>query len=155
MSRWHGYQIVYTEPVETGKLWGRHVIDDDLRWGHAVWCADLDNDGDEELIIGVRDDPAAKDKVTDKSGVRIYEPLDAKGSKWARQRRLNQLAHRMLPYVQRAPTANRRIKFYQAMGFGDIPIGNAGGEMIVCFAIYRRHATPPSARFMIEFSAYV
>jgi len=86
---WHGYQIVvYTPPSpsgDAGKLWDRHVIDDDLRWGHAVWCADLDNDGDEELIIGVRDDPAAKDTVTGKRGVRIYEPLDDKGTKWARQ----------------------------------------------------------------------
>lgn len=83
---WHGFQIVvYTEPTEPGKLWDRHVIDDNLRWGHAVWCADLDNDGDEELIIGVRDDPGAKDKVTGRRGVRIYEPLDGKGAKWAKQ----------------------------------------------------------------------
>ena len=29
-------------------------------WGHAVWCADLDGDGSDELIIGVRDDLSKK-----------------------------------------------------------------------------------------------
>jgi hypothetical protein len=83
---WHGYQIVvYTEPAAPGKLWDRHVIDEDLRWGHGVWCADLDSDGDEELIIGVRDDPGPKDKVAGKRGVRIYKALDGKGMTWARQ----------------------------------------------------------------------
>jgi hypothetical protein len=83
---WHGDQVVvYTEPVEKGKMWDRHVIDDQLRWGHAVSCADLDGDGSDELIIGVRDDPGKNDKVTDRRGVRIYKVLDDKGAKWARQ----------------------------------------------------------------------
>ena len=67
-----------------GELWERHVIDDHLRWGHAVWCADLDGDGDEELIIGVRDNPAKGDKFTEKCGVRIYKATDGVGKKWAR-----------------------------------------------------------------------
>ena len=36
-------------------LWSRQVIAEPLQWGHAVWCADLDADGDDELIIGQRD----------------------------------------------------------------------------------------------------
>ncbi len=28
-------------------VWNRHVLDDQLKWGHAVWCADLDGDGDD------------------------------------------------------------------------------------------------------------
>jgi hypothetical protein len=51
-----------------------------LKWGHAVWCANLDADEDEELIIGVRDDRDAKFK----SGVRIYDPKDPRGQKWQR-----------------------------------------------------------------------
>ncbi len=31
------------------------MIAEPLQWGHAVWCADLDGDGDDELIIGQRD----------------------------------------------------------------------------------------------------
>jgi hypothetical protein len=83
---WHGDQVVvYTEPAEKGKMWDRHVIDDQLRWGHAISCADLDGDGSDELIIGVRDDPAKSDKVSDRRGVRIYKALDDKGAKWQRQ----------------------------------------------------------------------
>jgi FG-GAP-like repeat len=82
---WHGDQVVvYTPPADGNKLWDRHVIDEQLRWGHAVSFADLDGDGNEELIVGVRDDPAKGDKVKDRRGVRIYKALDAKGAKWAR-----------------------------------------------------------------------
>lgn len=82
---WHGHQIVvYTEPENGQKMWDRHVIDDELRWGHAVWCADLDGDGDEELIIGVRDDPGPKDTGKHRRGVRIYKAIDGKGAKWQR-----------------------------------------------------------------------
>jgi hypothetical protein len=81
---WHGNQVVvYTEP--TGKLWDRHVVDEKLRWGHAVWCADLDGDGGDELIIGVRDDPGPEDKGLDRRGVRVYKALDDKGARWSRQ----------------------------------------------------------------------
>jgi hypothetical protein len=85
---WHGNQVVvYTPPATGQKLWERHVIDEELRWGHAVWCADLDGDGSEELIIGVRDDPNAKggDKHTLRRGVRIYKATDAVGKSWTRQ----------------------------------------------------------------------
>jgi hypothetical protein len=83
---WHGDQVVvYTEPTEPGTLWNRHVIDDQLRWGHGVWFADLDNDGIDELIVGVRDDPAKGDRFKDRRGVRIYKALDGLGMKWARQ----------------------------------------------------------------------
>ena len=33
----------------------------------------------------MRDDPAAKDNVKGRRGVRIYEPMDGTGAKWARQ----------------------------------------------------------------------
>ena len=83
---WHGEQVVvYTEPTATGTLWDRHVIDEQLRWGHAVACADLDGDGNDELIIGVRDNPAKNDKFTQRCGVRVYKALDGAGAKWKRQ----------------------------------------------------------------------
>jgi hypothetical protein len=62
---WHGFQVVVYSQAETATadksataeppLWSRHVIAEPLQWGHAVWCADLDADGDDELIIGQRD----------------------------------------------------------------------------------------------------
>lgn len=81
---WHGHQVVvYTPPESEGKLWERHVVDQQLKWGHAVFCADLDGDGAEELIIGVRDNLG---KATgEKCGVRVYKATDGKGAKWQRQ----------------------------------------------------------------------
>ena len=82
---WHGFQVVvYTPPEGSGVqgsaaaasaqkgdgLWKRNLLDDELAWGHAVWCANLDNDADEELIIGVRDQKSAEHR----RGVRIYDP---------------------------------------------------------------------------------
>jgi hypothetical protein len=81
---WHGHQVVvYTQPDDPAKLWDRHVVDDQLKWGHAVWCADLDGDGDEELIIGVRDNLSMKPQ--ERCGVRIYKAADGKGAKWVRR----------------------------------------------------------------------
>lgn len=78
---WHGEQVVtYTRPTNGETLWKRQVVDGDLKWGHAVWCANLDADADEELIIGIRDH---KDD-TWRSGVRIYDPQNASGTEWKR-----------------------------------------------------------------------
>jgi hypothetical protein len=80
---WHGHQVVvYTPPDDPKLLWDRHVIDDQLKWGHAVWCADLDGDGDDELIIGVRDNLSTK--PGEKCGVRIYKATDGTATKWQR-----------------------------------------------------------------------
>jgi hypothetical protein len=73
---WHGHQVVvYTHPgvprPTSGEwLWKRHVLDEELKWGHAVWTVNLDADADDELVIGVRDN--LSDSV--KCGVRIYDP---------------------------------------------------------------------------------
>ncbi len=80
---WHGDKVVvYTPPADSGGLWDRHVLDDKLKWGHAVWCADLDGDGGDELIIGVRD--VLSDKSGENCGVRIFKASDDKGTKWER-----------------------------------------------------------------------
>jgi hypothetical protein len=85
---WHGNQVVvYTEERGEDGFYKRFVLDEELRWGHGVWCADLDGDGDDELIVGVRDDPNPKagDKFTLRRGVRVYKNTDGKGEKWSRQ----------------------------------------------------------------------
>ncbi|HET6881942.1 MAG TPA: VCBS repeat-containing protein [Pirellulales bacterium] len=78
---WHGFQVVlYTRPADAAQpLWDRHVLDADLKWGHAVWCANLDDDEDDELIIGVRDDK----NESVRCGLRIYDRKD--GLRWRRQ----------------------------------------------------------------------
>lgn len=89
---WHGHQVVvYTppngpRPAEGDWLWRRQVLDEELRWGHAVWTANLDEDADDELIIGVRDN--LSDTV--RCGVRIYDPPGGAGGSpasgnWSRQ----------------------------------------------------------------------
>jgi hypothetical protein len=86
---WHGFQVVVYMPPEGGKpggppptdkLWRRKLLDEQLLWGHAVWCANLDNDEDQELIIGVRDNKSPENPC----GVRIYDPADY-GANWSRQ----------------------------------------------------------------------
>ena len=78
---WHGFQVVvYTRPADAAQpLWDRQVLDADLKWGHAVWCANLDDDEDDELIIGVRDDKSESVRC----GLRIYDRED--GLHWRRQ----------------------------------------------------------------------
>ncbi len=82
---WHGDKIVvYVAPdhwQDRSELWPRFVLDEQLAWGHAVACADLDGDADQELIIGVRDDQNDQHR----RGVRIYDPQDAIAGKWTRQ----------------------------------------------------------------------
>jgi hypothetical protein len=83
---WHGFQVVvYTEPgkpaatalpapegvaqeKEENGLWTRRVIAQPLTWGHGVWTADMDGDGDDELIIGQRD----KNKSGSPAGPGVY-----------------------------------------------------------------------------------
>jgi len=46
-----------------------------------VSCVDLDNDGSDELIIGVRD-PVPATKIY--SGVNVYKPADLAAGKWVK-----------------------------------------------------------------------
>ena len=73
---WHGNQVVvYTEPAKAGQQCGTATSSTtSCKWGHAVSCADLDGDGSDELIIGVRDDLSKK--AGERRGVRIYKATD-------------------------------------------------------------------------------
>ena len=75
---WHGNQVaVYTYDNENNRF-DRHVIDTQLKWGHGLWCADLDGDGNDEIIVGVRD--PFNEKI--RSGVNVFRATDATGTKW-------------------------------------------------------------------------
>lgn len=70
---WHATQaVVYTpEKSNNGTIdsWRRFVIDDTLAGGHAVWFADFDSDGHDELLVGFRDKAPPKDLP----GLNIYD----------------------------------------------------------------------------------
>ncbi len=87
---WHGNQVVvYTpgkpNPEDPFSL-QRRVIDRQVRWGHAVWFADLTGDGNDELIIGVRDNPRSDqgDDFVEQRGVRLYRSIDLAEGHWQR-----------------------------------------------------------------------
>ena len=73
---WHGSEVVVwseNEP-ESFKFGSRTVIDSTLADGHALWVADVDGDGDDEIFAGHR----GKDHR-----VAMYD-LDRKSGKWIR-----------------------------------------------------------------------
>jgi hypothetical protein len=77
---WHGFQVVvYTPGASEGNfgtagLWDREVIAEPLAWGHAVWCANLDADGDDEVVIGQRDPNRSGDGPTG-PGIFVFDPV--------------------------------------------------------------------------------
>ncbi len=78
---WHGFQVVaYTPPKSGGgRLWDRKVLDEPVAWGHAVWCADLDGDGDDEILIGQRDPSKDPSRSPKGPGLLVYDPKPGPG----------------------------------------------------------------------------
>jgi hypothetical protein len=71
---WHGTQTVVYRPGEQwsgdpGVEWKREVVDDHLAGGHAVAWADFDGDGDQELLMGYRENAGAEQIP----GLNIYD----------------------------------------------------------------------------------
>ena len=73
---WHGDQVVVYTRAKAGDLWSRHLIDDSFRDGHALVCADLDGDGNDEIVAGFRGPGTS---------LYVYYAADASGLKWERQ----------------------------------------------------------------------
>jgi hypothetical protein len=72
---WHGNQVVVYTPTSDTKGWKRTVVDKELQWGHAIAWVDLDGDGNDELIAGVRDNKSKEHLC----GVRLYSFIDDNG----------------------------------------------------------------------------
>jgi hypothetical protein len=68
---WHGNEVVVYR--NRRGAWNRDVIDDSLLDAHNVECADLDGDGDDEIVAGFRGKPY---------GVYIYRWT---AGKWSRE----------------------------------------------------------------------
>jgi hypothetical protein len=73
---WHGAQaVVY---AHCDGQWLRHVVDNAFRGGHAVWWADFDGDGEDELLAGFRESAGPKQIP----GLNVYDiAFDAAGRK--------------------------------------------------------------------------
>jgi hypothetical protein len=56
LEPWHGNEVVVhlAEPATSDRFGRRDVIDDTLADGHALWVADVDGDGDDEIFAGHR-----------------------------------------------------------------------------------------------------
>lgn len=72
---WHGHQVVVYTPGKAKEGWTRHVLDESLHEGHALLAADLDGDGQEEIVAGWRGEGG---------GLALYDPLDASGGRYRR-----------------------------------------------------------------------
>jgi hypothetical protein len=80
---WHGEHVVIYTPGKPGDLWSRHPIDDSFIDGHALVCADLDGDGNDEIVAGFRGPGTS---------LYVYYAADASGLKWERQTLDSQMA---------------------------------------------------------------
>jgi hypothetical protein len=69
---------VYAEPLQPGALWETiEVLDDSLKDGHALACADFLGVGSDQIVVGWRamNDPGVP-------GIKLFTPLDDEGTKW-------------------------------------------------------------------------
>src|SRR5208283_111385 len=80
---WHGDQVVVYSEVKPGELWTRHLIDPSFHEGHALDCADLDGDGNDEIVAGFRGPGTS---------LYVYYAADTSGLKWERQTLDTQMA---------------------------------------------------------------
>ena len=73
---------VYSEPKKWGQLWDPvEVLDDKLKDGHALACADFLGTGSDQIIVGWRamNDPGVP-------GIKLFTPLDQDATKWRETR---------------------------------------------------------------------
>lgn len=78
----HGTSVAIYQPAADGSLpMKRIVIEDTLKQGHAVWPADLDGDGNDELLVGHRE---AGTGAVKGPGLYVYSSDDDAGTKWTK-----------------------------------------------------------------------
>ena len=76
----HGHQVVVYigDAIEAGMK--RVVLDDTFAQGHAVWCADFNGDGLDEVVAAHREP-----KDDRPPGIYLYQATDLSGDHWNRQ----------------------------------------------------------------------
>ena len=74
----HGDHLaVYLEPNNATDKWQRHVIDEGFKRGHALWTADFDGDGSDDIAFGHSDTPK-------KFGVNVYSSMEGQPEQWTK-----------------------------------------------------------------------
>ena len=73
--------VVYVAESKETFGFSRHLLDDTLGRGHAVWLADFDGDGNDEIVIGHSDPATGEIKGP---GVFVYQADDDTGKKWTK-----------------------------------------------------------------------
>jgi hypothetical protein len=116
---WHGEQVVVYFETKRGALWSRQVIDDTFRDGHALACADLDGDGNDEIVAGYRGPGTS---------LCVYTAADRAGRKWVRQTLDTNMAaacvaiadingdHR--PDIVAIGASTGNLKWFENLGYG-------------------------------------
>jgi Aldos-2-ulose dehydratase, beta-propeller domain/FG-GAP-like repeat/FG-GAP repeat len=72
---WHGNQVVVYPQLKSG-FTQRQVIDSSFKSGHALACADLDGDGNDEIVAGYRGPGTS---------LFIYHAKNKDGTEWERE----------------------------------------------------------------------
>jgi len=80
---WHGEQVVVYFDTKPRQLWERRVIDTSFRDGHALAVADVNGDGNDEIVAGYRGQGTS---------LHVYYAADAAGKRWERQTLDNEIA---------------------------------------------------------------
>ncbi len=80
---WHGEQVAVYFEAKPGPLWERRVIDKSFNDGHALAVADLNGDGNDEIVAGYRGPGTS---------LYAYYATDASGKNWERQTLDSQMA---------------------------------------------------------------
>ena len=75
----HGTSVVVYMLTDGRPPLVRHVLDDSLKRGHALWTADIDGDGGDELIVGHSGVGLGPVKGP---GVYVYKAADKTGAVW-------------------------------------------------------------------------
>ena len=79
----HGVNCaVYVEPEKKGGLWPRlKLLDNQLRDGHALACADYLGVGSDQIVVGWR-----AMNAPGVPGIKLFTPMDKDGNTWREQR---------------------------------------------------------------------